>query len=119
MVNLRAVKWMIVCSVIVALLSLIAIQSGKFNKAGPVNVELITRPDDLGTVYNLDTVIQLGVEDPNAAGIEYPQTAEVGTLLLGVSAETGDYQALRMDVEGYIMCKDANKKIFKLVPKEE
>ncbi len=82
-------------------------------KESPVTV-------DAGIIDQVDIVsdVGIGILDPKDVGLEYHQQDEVGYMLLGVDKITGDYKALRMDVQGYILCKDVNKEIFKLVPKE-
>jgi len=69
-----------------------------------------------------------GIVNPNDVFLDYPQTTDTGVIdqgsdigfaLLGVDMETLDYIPLRMDVDGYIMCKDVNKTIFKLVLKDD
>ncbi len=80
---------------------------------------------DTGIIDQVNIVsdVGIGIVEPKEVGLEYPQSvidqgSPIGYALLGVDMETMDYIPLRMDVQGYIMCKDVNQAIFKLVPKE-
>lgn len=81
--------------------------------------DIVFTNDQLNVVSN----VGIGIVEPKEVGLEYPQPvidqgSFIGYALLGVDVETMDYIPLKMDVDGYIMCKDVNKEIFKLVPKE-
>ncbi len=66
---------------------------------------------------NLDVLGNEQVYNPPAEGILLDE-ASMGIPLLGL-AENEDYELLQVTEQGYLLCEDVDKNVFKLVPREK
>ena len=64
-----------------------------------------------------EAIVNEQVYKPPAEGILLDE-ASMGMPLLGI-AENGDYEFMQVTEQGYLLCEDVDKNVFKLVPREE